>query len=629
MATVGRKQKVIVIGGGVAGLSAAHMLITRGYEVDVYERHCIPGGKARSYGVRNTGKEHRHNLPAEHGFRFIPSYYRHLPETLAEIPYWDSSTSVEDQLVEVQHTSFARFTGTPMVLPSRMPSNLIGYLRLWRQVRAQHPPKLSFSEQWFYASRIWQLLTSCPERRDLEYEQIGWWEYVAAETKSDNYRSYLANLSRTLVAANPHTVSTRTNGNSWLQMILGMWSPNPDRVFRGPTNEIWIHPWLKSLLALGVKYYLNVEAVELPCENRKLSGIKLSSVASNEHYDGVAGTARVLNCDAYGVTEYESVDLDAKVVTGDAYILAVPVERVSRLLVDQDHDRRIESKPDSVRWAAVADEKDGDSALRKVHQLAFSVQNMNGIQFYLKASPGKDKPPDLVGHTVIADSPFALTSIFQRRHWPDIDLSHYGDGSVRNILSVDISDWSIGRGRIYHKPANQLTRTEVKEEVWADIKTAFHQWPAARVDDDNLVDWFLDFDIRDDRQPDDVRQLVSNDEPLLVSSVNTRRLRPEATTGIENLYLAADYVATYTDLATMEGANEAARRAVNAFLDRIGSTESRLTLYPLAEPEIFAPFKAQDRQRFNRGEPWANCFPVTMQLSLAWIFLKSLLGVGK
>ena len=68
------------------------------------------------------------------------------------------------------------------------------------------------------------------------------------------------------------------------------------------------------------------------------------------------------------------------------------------------------------------------------------------------------------------------------------------------------------------------------------------------------------------------------------SSSRTRRARPTPSrcwstprargrTGrtrrprIPNLVLAADYVRTYTDLATMEGANEAARRAVNAILD--------------------------------------------------------------
>jgi glycine/D-amino acid oxidase-like deaminating enzyme len=34
-------KKVIVLGGGVAGMSAAHELIERGFEVEVYERNQI------------------------------------------------------------------------------------------------------------------------------------------------------------------------------------------------------------------------------------------------------------------------------------------------------------------------------------------------------------------------------------------------------------------------------------------------------------------------------------------------------------------------------------------------------------------------------------------------------------
>ena len=60
--------------------------------------------------------------------------------------------------------------------------------------------------------------------------------------------------------------------------------------------------------------------------------------------------------------------------------------------------------------------------------------------------------------------------------------------------------------------------------------------------------------------------------------------RPEAATRIPNLVLAADYVRTYTDLATMEGANEAARRAVNAILDATGSRAPRCSVWPLREP---------------------------------------------
>jgi protoporphyrinogen oxidase len=46
---------VAVLGGGVAGLSAAHELVERGFSVTVYERSARFGGKARSYGVRGSG----------------------------------------------------------------------------------------------------------------------------------------------------------------------------------------------------------------------------------------------------------------------------------------------------------------------------------------------------------------------------------------------------------------------------------------------------------------------------------------------------------------------------------------------------------------------------------------------
>ena len=42
------KVRVAVLGGGVAGLSAAHELVERGFDVAVYERRDAFGGKARS-----------------------------------------------------------------------------------------------------------------------------------------------------------------------------------------------------------------------------------------------------------------------------------------------------------------------------------------------------------------------------------------------------------------------------------------------------------------------------------------------------------------------------------------------------------------------------------------------------
>src|SRR5688572_1007650 len=64
---------VAILGGGVAGLSAAHELADRGFAVTVYERKAL-GGKARSIPVPGSGTGGRPDLPAEHGFRFFPGF---------------------------------------------------------------------------------------------------------------------------------------------------------------------------------------------------------------------------------------------------------------------------------------------------------------------------------------------------------------------------------------------------------------------------------------------------------------------------------------------------------------------------------------------------------------------------
>ena len=67
----------------MAGLSAAHELCTRGFDVHVYEKEDRVGGKARSFDGPGGGAP---PLPAEHGFRFLPDFYWHLPQTMKEIP---------------------------------------------------------------------------------------------------------------------------------------------------------------------------------------------------------------------------------------------------------------------------------------------------------------------------------------------------------------------------------------------------------------------------------------------------------------------------------------------------------------------------------------------------------------
>ena len=80
------RQTVAILGGGVAGLSAAHELAERGFQVRVFERKPVLGGKARSIPVPNSGGNGRQPLPGEHGFRFFPGFYKHVTDTMRRTP---------------------------------------------------------------------------------------------------------------------------------------------------------------------------------------------------------------------------------------------------------------------------------------------------------------------------------------------------------------------------------------------------------------------------------------------------------------------------------------------------------------------------------------------------------------
>jgi uncharacterized protein with NAD-binding domain and iron-sulfur cluster len=221
---------------------------------------------------------------------------------------------------------------------------------------------------------------------------------------------------------------------------------------------------------------------------------------------------------------------------------------------------------------------------------------MNGIVLFLRRDV-----PIVHGHVIYIDSAWSLTSISQRQFWGG-SLGRFGAGDVGGILSVDVSDWSTP-GPLTGKPAMECSREEIFAEVWAQLQAHLNAGGRRILGAADLVEWFLDTDVRfpDVRQLEGVRTDI-NLEPLLVNTIGSWTWRPDAATSIENLFLAADYVRTYTDLATMEGANEAARRAVNALLERSGSNEVRCGVWPLREPAIFAPARLIDRWRYDRGQ---------------------------
>src|SRR5215510_12166103 len=148
--------KVIILGGGIAGLSAAHELIERNFDVDVHELLPIPGGKARSFSVPGSGKDGRKDLPGEHGFRFFPRFYRHITDTMARIPYGPTG-NVANSLVDTTRCQVNRYGRFPIDVIARSPRTITDVQALLEDVSRflNGDLDLTHDDLRFFGSKIW------------------------------------------------------------------------------------------------------------------------------------------------------------------------------------------------------------------------------------------------------------------------------------------------------------------------------------------------------------------------------------------------------------------------------------------------------------------------------------------
>jgi uncharacterized protein with NAD-binding domain and iron-sulfur cluster len=516
-------KRVIILGGGVAGMTAAHELISRDFDVEVLERRSIPGGKARSMCAPGTGTGGRRDLPAEHGFRFFPGFYKNLPDTMARIDCRDQGCEqghkVVDHLVPATEMQIARARGRPVGFdfsPLPVPG---GGIMTVLHFLARYAVKLRISVPMAvdFGTRLAKLVSREDEWLG-EYERTSWRKFCGADTTYKGnltYKKYLAGgITRTMVAAGAHEISARTAGLTAIKLLLSLSgdAANGDRVLDGPTNDVWIDPWRAYLEDRNVRYRTLHDVTRIHCEDGRITGVTVKTPEGTKEIGG----------------------------RNDYYVCALPAE----VMRDPQGPVSAEMRQASPVFSQLK---------------GLELRWMNGIQFYLR-----EDVEQVCGHTIYVDSPWALTSISQQQFWKHHRLADRGNGDVRGVLSVDISDWLEGKS---NKRAAKWSGSpvEIKEQVLKQMGKHLRKDAEQMLYDANIVGFYLDESIE---FPNPEKAAI-NLEPLLVNAPCTWDLRPgPAVDEIENLFLASDYVQTNTDLATMEAANEAARHAVDEILKK-------------------------------------------------------------
>jgi hypothetical protein len=554
-------------------------------------------------------------IPGEHGYRFFPSSYRHLDDTMKRIPLFDdagrptgftvfdnlrptvfqglgmTNKDFEDHGVSVP--SFDPKDPAAICVPKQdQEVNKASRVVEIHRNRAKSVEGLRDRTDRFvrrlggtprdaalFGLKMLHYMSSCPERRRKEYEKQPWSTFIGLSVDEDKggfskgMKLQMEAAAQALLAFSVGEADARTYGDTATQLFLDQLEDGSrvDRTLNGPTSSAWLEPWRVYLQRQGVRFFCRT-VTKLDIQDGELVPVFGNADGSPDYWDN----------DRKEMLVYEK---DHPERSPDFYVLALGLPAVAKLL------KTIET-PDPRAEAA------GEVAkVIKLHEIASkrtdydgtenpvgirSLKDMTGVQFFFDA---KTSIGD--GHMYFPFSPWGLSSISQNEFW--LSRGGFSDGYL-GVLSVDIctTDRDDDTGRSFLEtlrpgrstPAgldrdDQLTRGSyrVAKSVWDQIK--------ARIDaKDELAEpkcFHLD------------RAIASgfNSSQYLAATPQLRdrpgRRGGDTCVGKQEIsyelfhkrwVMCGTYMATHTRMTTMEAANESGRHAVRAILKVLGNDDS-------------------------------------------------------
>jgi NAD(P)-binding Rossmann-like domain len=507
--------RAVVLGAGIAGLTAAHELAERGFQVTVYEARAderaevgssaprdyppvklgglaasqfstVSGGGSRARlrpfpGRPGTPAIPKGAVPGEHGFRLFPAYYLHIWDLLQRIPLYEpagtdghgrmtwrpSSRTVMDNVrrVVVQATTL---DGKPsLVFPREAPRTLGEVVSTVGQLA-----EFGFtpSDVQIFVGRLARYLVTSPLRRAGELANLSAYDFFAGRgtrdgqphTYTPSTEALLLDMPKVLAGFDSRWGDARTNVTTYLQLLMHVdrGESKADGVLNGPTTEAWFDHWYRHLIALGVRF-VRGEVVRLdppPVDRRRPAHLR--------------SRVTVVLADGTRLSpDYVIVAVDAP--TAERITGSLRRAGTGGAVAGLDGFTTSLAPPKGPLQPSAtrpADRRDPYSMDEMGRVPWDRFQTLAGIQFYFDT---QFQP--VRGHVYYSGTDWSLSSISQQAMWEDRPILSR-DGFV-SVLSVDIGAFSApsrhlldeqGRG----KTARDCTADELAAEVWRQISAA-------------------------------------------------------------------------------------------------------------------------------------------------------------
>lgn len=561
--------RVVVVGGGLAGMSAALELAERGAAVTLVEAASHLGGKLGGWPIEVDGETY----PMEHGFHGFFAQYYNLDDVIRRL-------ELDDGFVAAPSYPMLFRDGEPENFEpgsAGFPLNLASFYLSSNNLHASSMTKTS--------PQMEALLKFDAERTYAELDEMSFSEFCEAGVDPDIYEFFFGPFAKT-------TLNDPANASAAyvLQFFHFYYLGNPEglgfRYTREDSMTGLIRPWRARLESLGVEIVTGTAVSELRSEAGRVTSVELGLPPTPEPLVTGFDAARIhgdapveIGRDARDVPLF-AVRLGARHDGGEVVAMrgrcthqGCPVRAASEGFVCPCHGGRFDRAGQPV--AGPPDRPlerlriDGDRVLVAQTQrrsipadYVVVATDVGGTRTIVGASDLPAQVTDQVAALREAD-PYVVVRLWFDREVPGEGAGFFTTGQY------DLLD-SIGIYERLQRPARE----------WADAHhgaiVELHSYgvPADRDrgregNRDVLVAEFLEC------MPQYADAKIVHEEVMQQSNFagfppGSHATRPRTTTEVPNLFFAGDWVRLDLPVALMEAAVTSGRMAANAILTANG-----------------------------------------------------------
>ena len=566
-------MKIIILGAGISGLTVAHELIEKGFEVEVFEKDSIAGGMARTF--RN-----KDNVPTEHSWRGYGPFYFNAFEIMKRIPISENfGNNTEYSLEEIaKHNKkddlwviyknkvydvtyfYKNHPGGSLILKvggkdvekeweklgyswhasnnnviKQLKKNFVGHVKttekfsnnltvydnlgknrlnftfLYNERKGRGNVNLSKSDIFFLIFLFGKVILSNNRRE--EYFKIRLDTILKKNLSLEGYHFISDFLAGPGYGFDKNTMSL---AHYAIFIEYSFYQNNKKwQVMNQPTSEAWINPWVNYLKNKGVKFHFNSEVKEIYHKNKIVSKCLIN------------------------------VNGKDTLIKGDEFIFCINPFNLEKIF-------RIS------KITKLADKLSNGNIIN--NQISFRLGFSKKINFDIK-----------YGGFVLIDSPYNITFYLQEDHWKE-NIKLGMNGKIKSLMSGTIIRPYI-TGSLYKKSALSLSIEQLKEEITHQI---FESKEFTKVlNKNNITKSDIIFkEVFNDWEKNG-SYLKSKNLKWVNNSIN-EEFRLNNDIKFKNMYTAGSHTKTSIYVWSMEGAVESGKRTANIILNKYNKSNCYL-----------------------------------------------------